>query len=91
MADSRHLRTTIGKEILEFDKVDPIGTTFRYPDDETNALYCAEFWIDFAQLKYVMGIVFEALDRAVWTLEQQNDLPQPSWYWRERKRQTEFS
>jgi len=72
--------------ILEFDKIDPRGTTFRYADEEAGTLQYTEFWVDFMQLKYAMGVVFEALDRAVWTLESHKDLPEPSWCWRGRKR-----
>jgi len=86
----KQLKQKIGSPIrewiLEFDTVDPFGTAFRYADDEAGTLRYSEFWVDFVQLKHVMGKVFEALDNAVWTLEQQNDLPEPSWCWRERKR-----
>jgi hypothetical protein len=51
--------------IVEFDKIDPYGTAFRYADDEARTLTYAEFWIDFAQLKHAMGLVFEVFDRAI--------------------------
>lgn len=69
--------------ILEFDRIDPYGTTFRYADDDT--LQYAEFWVDFLQLKYAMGVIFQALDSAVWEFEKENDLPIPSWLLRERR------
>jgi hypothetical protein len=51
--------------IIEFDEIDPNGTAFRYADDASGTLKYAEFWIDFAQLKYAMGHVFKALDNAI--------------------------
>jgi hypothetical protein len=51
--------------ILEFDKVDPIGTAFRYADDEAGTLMWAEYWVDFVQFKFAMKQVFEMIDRAI--------------------------
>jgi len=51
--------------ILEFDKADPIGTAFRYADDEAGTLKWAEYWVDFVQFKFAMGQVFEMIDRAI--------------------------
>lgn len=51
--------------IVEFDKIDPYGTAFRYADDEAGTLTYAEFWIDFAQLKQAMMLVFEVIDEAI--------------------------
>lgn len=51
--------------ILEFDKIDPEGTTFRYVDDDAKTLRSAECWLDFRHLKFVMGEVFKPLDAAI--------------------------
>lgn len=50
--------------IIELDKIDPIGTAFRYADDQAGTLKYAEYWVDFLQFKYAMSRVFEALDHA---------------------------
>ena len=34
--------------VMEFDSIDPIGTAFRYADDQMRTLGHAEYWIDFA-------------------------------------------
>lgn len=51
--------------IMEFDSIDPIGTAFRYADDQMKTLSLAEYWIDFAQFKYAMGLIFKMLDKAI--------------------------
>ena len=51
--------------IMEFDSIDPIGTAFRYADDQKKTLRHAEYWIDFAQFKYAMGLIFTMLDKAI--------------------------
>ena len=51
--------------IMEFDSIDPVGTAFRYADDQMNTLSYAEYWIDFAQFKYAMGLIFKMLDKAI--------------------------
>lgn len=51
--------------IIEFDSIDPIGTAFRYADDQASTLRYAEIWVDFVQLKFAMGRVFEMLDAAI--------------------------
>lgn len=51
--------------ILEFDKIDPEGTTFRYVDDDAKTLRSAECWLDFRHLKFVMAEVFKPLDAAI--------------------------
>jgi len=51
--------------IMEFDSIDPIGTAFRYADDQKKTLSHAEFWVDFAQLRYAMELVFKMLDSAI--------------------------
>ncbi len=50
--------------IIELDKIDPRGTTFRYADDKAGTLRYAEYWVDFLQLKYAMNRVFQVLDHA---------------------------
>jgi hypothetical protein len=50
--------------IIEFDRIDPGGTTFRYADDSAGTLSNAEYWVDFHHLKYAMGLVFQAMDQA---------------------------
>lgn len=44
--------------IIEFDKIDPKGTAFRYPDDQAGTLCYAEFWVDFVHLRFAMNQVF---------------------------------
>jgi hypothetical protein len=51
--------------IMEFDSIDPVGTAFRYADDQMNTLSYAEYWIDFAQFKYAMGLIFKMLEKAI--------------------------
>jgi hypothetical protein len=51
--------------IIEFDKIDPYGTAFRYADDDAGTLTYAEFWVDLAQLKQAMMLVFEVVDQAI--------------------------
>jgi hypothetical protein len=50
--------------ILEFDKIDPYGTAFRYADDQAGTLRYAEYWVDLVQFKYAMTRIFEKLDEA---------------------------
>jgi len=71
--------------ILEFDKIDPRGTAFRYADGEAWTLRYAEFWVDFLQLKHATSVIFEALDHCVLTLESNNALPVPTWLLREHQ------
>ena len=79
------IASPIREWILELDAIDPYGTAFRYADNDAGQLKYAEFWVDFIQFKYAMQLVFEALDQSVWALESKSDLPEPSWYWRERQ------
>lgn len=77
--EKRH-RNRIGSPIrewiLEFDKIDPSGTTFRYADDEGCTLSYAEFWIDFAQLKFAMARVFQTVDQTIlWWERQESHRP----------------
>jgi hypothetical protein len=51
--------------IMEFDRIDPIGTAFRYADDQMKTLSYAEYWVDFAHFKYAMGLIFKMLDKAI--------------------------
>ena len=51
--------------IMEFDSIDPVGTAFRYADDQKRTLSYAEYWVDFAQLRYAMELVFKMLDSAI--------------------------
>jgi len=85
----RKIGSSIRGWILEFDQIDPYGTTFRYADDDT--LKYAELWVDFPQLKYAMGVIFETLNSAVWEFEKDNDLPVPSWLLREQRQQSNRS
>lgn len=50
--------------IIELDKIDPYGTTFRYADDQAGTLRYTEYWVDFVQFKFAMRRVFDALDQA---------------------------
>jgi len=61
----RRIGSPIREWIIEFDKIDPAGIAFRYADDQAGTLTYAEFWIDFVQLKFAMGHVFQVLDDAV--------------------------
>jgi hypothetical protein len=68
LVEKRHgqrIPTPIKDWIIEFDKIDPLGTAFRYADDEAGTLNYAELWVDFLQLKFVMGRVFTAIDDAI--------------------------
>lgn len=56
--------TPIRGWIIEFDRIDPGGTAFRYADDDSETLRKAEYWVDFHHLKYAMGRVFQAMDLA---------------------------
>jgi hypothetical protein len=51
--------------ITEFDNIDPAGTSFRYADDKGGTLKYAEFWVDFVQFKFAMGLIFRMLDDAI--------------------------
>ena len=51
--------------IIEFDNIDPGGTAFRYADDQAGTLKYAEFWVDFVQLNFAMGLIFRMLDDAI--------------------------
>ena len=51
--------------ILEFDEIDPEGTTFRYADDDAKTLRSSECWLDFRHLKFVMTEIFTPLDGAI--------------------------
>lgn len=52
--------------IIELDKIDPKGMTFRYADEAAGKpLRDAEYWVDFVQFRVAMTLVFEMLDRAI--------------------------
>jgi hypothetical protein len=61
----QRIGSPIREWIIEFDSIDPIGTAFRYADDQASTLRYAEIWVDFVQLKFAMGRVFEMLDAAI--------------------------
>jgi hypothetical protein len=50
--------------IIELDNIDPHGTAFRYASDTADTLTFAEYWVDFHQLRFAMGRVFDVIDRA---------------------------
>lgn len=52
---SKRIPDPIRSWILELDAIDPLGTAFRY----------AEYWMDFNQVKFAIGMIFTALDRAI--------------------------
>jgi hypothetical protein len=56
--------TPIRNLIIEFDRIDPAGTAFRFADDEVGTLRNAEYWVDFHHLKHAMTLAFQALDEA---------------------------
>src|ERR1022692_3164206 len=60
----QRIGTPIREWIIEFDSIDPGGTTFRYADDPSGTLSYAEYWVDFHHLKHAMGLVFQAMDEA---------------------------
>lgn len=60
----QRIGTPIREWIIEFDSIDPGGTTFRYADDPAGTLSYAEYWVDFHHLKHAMGLVFQAMDEA---------------------------
>jgi hypothetical protein len=52
--------------IIELDKIDPIGTAFRYADEDAGKeMTYVEYWLDFIQFKFAMALVFRMLDRAI--------------------------
>ena len=61
----RRISSPVREWIIEFDSIDPIGTAFRYADDQAGTLKYAEVWVDFAQLKFAMSHVFQMLDDAI--------------------------
>jgi hypothetical protein len=61
----RRISSPVREWIIEFDGIDPIGTAFRYADDQAGTLKYAEFWVDFVQLKFAMSHVFQMLDDAI--------------------------
>jgi len=64
--------TPIREWIIEFDRIDPGSTTFRYADDPAKTLSYAEYWVDFRHLKYAMDLVFQAMDKTcIWGQEKQ--------------------
>lgn len=67
LVEQRHRRkigSPVRDWIIEFDKIDPYGTAFRYADDQAGTLKCAECWVDFVQLRHAMNHTFKALDEA---------------------------
>ena len=67
LVEKRHgqrIGSPIREWIIELDKIDPIGTAFRYADDQAGTLEYAEYWVDFLQFKYAMTLVFKGLDEA---------------------------
>ncbi len=68
MAEKRHGKdfpSPIREWILELDKIDPNGTTFRYADENPKYLRNAEYWFDFVQFQYAMELMFEGIDKAI--------------------------
>jgi len=68
LVEKRHgerIGSPIREWVLEFDEIDPSGTAFRYADDEKRTLSYAEYWVDFAQLKFAMARVFQMIDHAI--------------------------
>jgi hypothetical protein len=68
LVEKRHgqrIGSPLREWIIEFDKIDPYGTAFRYADDEAGTLTYAEFWVDFVQLKFALSCIFQMLDQAI--------------------------
>lgn len=69
LVEMRHgekIPSPIRKWILELDRIDPGGTTFRY--DEENASgsgQCVEEWFDLVHFRFAMSHVFQMIDMAV--------------------------
>jgi hypothetical protein len=61
----RRIGSPVREWIIEFDKIDPKSTAFRYADDQAATLRGAEFWVDFVHLKFAMNRVFRILDDAI--------------------------
>jgi DNA-binding transcriptional MerR regulator len=51
--------------ILEFDAIDPGGTSFRYNEDDRPASFGEETWIDYHHLKFVMDKLLGDIDMAI--------------------------
>jgi len=67
LVEKRHgekIPEPIRKWILEFDRIDPGGTAFRYAE-HSGGSGCAEQWLDLAHFKFAMGHVFRTIDLAV--------------------------
>jgi hypothetical protein len=67
LVEKRHgqpIGSPIREWIIELDKIDPIGTAFRYADDQAGTLKYAEYWVDFLHFKQAMSQVFQGLDEA---------------------------
>jgi len=67
LVEKRHgqpIGSPIREWIIELDKIDPIGTAFRYADDQAGTLKYAEYWVDFLHFKHAMCQVFQGLDEA---------------------------
>ena len=68
LVEKRHgqrIGSPIREWIIELDKIDPYGTAFRYADDQAATLRYAEYWVDFVQLKFAIGLIFQVLDTAI--------------------------
>jgi len=59
------LGSPVREWIMELDAIDPMGTAFRYADDEERTLSYAEFWLDFVHFRFAMGLVFKMIDDAI--------------------------
>jgi hypothetical protein len=68
LVEKRHghkIGSPVREWITELDKLAPYGTAFRYADDQAGTLRYAEYWVDFVQLKYALGLIFKMLDSAI--------------------------
>jgi hypothetical protein len=68
LVEKRHgqrIGSPVREWVIEFDKIDPYGTAFRYADDQAGTLKYAEYWVDFVQLKFALSLIFQMLDHAI--------------------------
>jgi hypothetical protein len=61
----QRLGSPVREWIMELDAIDPMGTAFRYADDDKRTLSYAEYWVDFVHFRYAMGLVFKMIDAAI--------------------------
>ena len=61
----KKVKSPIREWILELEEIDPKGTAFRYPDEDSSSIRYTELWFDLAHFKFAMNHVFHELDMAI--------------------------